>query len=267
MPELPLSDTAWELAGAYADNEATPAERAQVEADPALLSLVSQIRVMAGQVAWVEPAPASIADAQISAAVAASAPTVVALTPRPVPKNAHPRRGAWFGALAAASLLAVGIAGLRSVAGSNDSRLASAPAAEVAGPSATTAAVAAASPAVEGSNDNADHSNKAVGTVASPATTAAAAATTALTTAPTTRPAALVTAPRRSLATAAQLAELVATTEVELLASGRSCAPTAAPLSVAEILWRGVEATVFTDSTRSVVRVVSLERCDELSIG
>jgi hypothetical protein len=66
---LAFDDADWELASAYLDNEVTFAERAQVEASPALMGLVADLRSMQSAVA--SPAPAAIdRDAIIAAALA-----------------------------------------------------------------------------------------------------------------------------------------------------------------------------------------------------
>jgi hypothetical protein len=60
-----------ELASAYLDGEATAAERALVESDAALMALVERLRQVRYAVADVPPAPPSVRDAAIAAALAA----------------------------------------------------------------------------------------------------------------------------------------------------------------------------------------------------
>ncbi len=66
---LAFDDADWELASAYLDNEATSAERAQVEASPALMGLVADLRSMQSSVA-AQPPAAIDRDAMITAALA-----------------------------------------------------------------------------------------------------------------------------------------------------------------------------------------------------
>jgi hypothetical protein len=68
---LAFDDADWELASAYLDNEVTSAERAQVEASPALLGLVADLRSMQTSVA--APPAAIDRDAMIAAALAGTA--------------------------------------------------------------------------------------------------------------------------------------------------------------------------------------------------
>ena len=66
---LAFDDADWELASAYLDNEVTSAERAHVEASPALIALVADLRSMQSSVA--AQAPAGIdRDAIITVAIA-----------------------------------------------------------------------------------------------------------------------------------------------------------------------------------------------------
>ena len=152
LPEPP-GDEADLLASLYLDGEATSAERAQVEADPALLRLVEEFRATASQLGDVS-APAGLATAQISAALdvfdaqtleTASAP-VAAATPPPAANVAsladrRAKRSAgmpsWLGA-AAVTALVVGGLGFAATRGSNTD---------------DEAATDAAAPAASASND------------------------------------------------------------------------------------------------------------------
>lgn len=64
----PYSDAHYELASAYLDNEVTPGERAQVEATPELLALVSSLRYVAESIALVPTAGHAVREAAIAAA-------------------------------------------------------------------------------------------------------------------------------------------------------------------------------------------------------
>lgn len=66
---LAFDDADWELASAYLDNELTSAERAHVEASPALMGLVADLRSMQSSVAAQPPAGID-RDAMITAAIA-----------------------------------------------------------------------------------------------------------------------------------------------------------------------------------------------------
>lgn len=67
LPEPP-GDEDDLLASLYLDGEATPEERARVEADPAMMALVEQFRTIAAQTANVS-APPGLAEMQIAAAL------------------------------------------------------------------------------------------------------------------------------------------------------------------------------------------------------
>src|SRR3954469_11477487 len=134
-----------ELASAYLDGEATDAERARVEHDPALLARVARMRAARDALASApldEPDEAA-KDAAIRTAVTASEATVIDL------RRERVRRGLRIASIAAAVVLVVGAAGLliRLAADSSSSTKTSTAAANSA-PESTT--VPAAAPAAGG---------------------------------------------------------------------------------------------------------------------
>lgn len=103
---------ALELASAYLDGEVTAAERARVEADPALLADVERLRLVREAVGVVSPAPSGAREAAIAAALSAfdergdhvqAPPDVV-----PLGRRRSARRVQTVGAAAAAVVLIVG---------------------------------------------------------------------------------------------------------------------------------------------------------------
>src|SRR4051812_40266876 len=97
-----------ELASAYLDGEATDAERARVEHDPALLARVDRMRAARDALASApldEPDEAA-KDAAIRTAVTASEATVIDL------RRERVRRGVRIASIAAAVMVVVGAAGL-----------------------------------------------------------------------------------------------------------------------------------------------------------
>jgi hypothetical protein len=124
MSEFPPDQD--ELASAYLDGEATAAERARVEADPALRERVEQLRsVQDALTAPVPPPTTAQRDAAIAAALGAtSATNVVDL------RSERARRGLRIASVAAAILLVIGVAGvLLRAAGDSDTKRSAATAA------------------------------------------------------------------------------------------------------------------------------------------
>lgn len=131
MSDVPPSDPRDELASAYLDGEATPAEVAQVEADPDLLARVEALRLSSRAVATpVAPPPIDFRDQAIARAVDALEPTEPA--PGTVDLSAErarrdrSRRGLWVASVAAALLAALVAAPLlaRSFGGDGDTETA-----------------------------------------------------------------------------------------------------------------------------------------------
>jgi hypothetical protein len=78
----PSDDQRDELASAYLDGDATPAERAQVEADPALVRRVAELGVVRAALGAPGPsAGAETRDRAITAALATASPPAATVTP------------------------------------------------------------------------------------------------------------------------------------------------------------------------------------------
>jgi trimeric autotransporter adhesin len=251
---LAFDDADWELASAYLDNEVTSAERAQVEASPALLGLVADLRSMQTSVA-AQPPAAIDRDAMITAALAGApdepvvgrvagsgglgdelaAPPPHAVAPVTSISAARKRRAEFLKApmlLAAALLTVMGIGfALRSGSRGDSQKTSS-------GAATTAAAIAKAA------QDQSTGSN-AVPPVegAAPATTEAfaaspapsAAATTAAATATTAAPAATTAAAATNDAAKTTVAAASATTAAPAAANPTStaAAATSAPATTA----------------------------------
>jgi hypothetical protein len=202
---LAFDDADWELASAYLDNEATPAERARVEASPALMGLVAELRSVQTSVA--APAPGAVdRDALIAAALAAAAdePTVgrvpggtvlpahQAVAPVPSIAGQRARRTQVWKTpmlLAAALLTVMGIGfALKSGSGSDSLKT------STAAVSVTTVSGAAKASAEPSLDTNAAPAAGDATTTAERAALPAAAATTAAAAATTAAPAAATTA-------------------------------------------------------------------------
>ena len=128
-----------ELVSAYLDGEATPEERALVEARPDLVARVADLRRVADLVAFTEPAPPGAADAAVTAALAAftgpsPAPTLAPLTDLDARRRRrHGRAIAGLGAAAALVLVVVvGVAVLRGRSSSGTAATSAAESADVA---------------------------------------------------------------------------------------------------------------------------------------
>jgi trimeric autotransporter adhesin len=234
---LAFDDADWELASAYLDNEATSAERAQVEASPALLGLVADLRSVQSSV--VAQPPTSIdRDAMMATALAAMVDESVVgpvvgsgrlggelEPPRAAARvtsitAARSRRAQFWRApmlLAAALLTVMGIGFALRSGSHNDSQKTSSGA-------ATTASAAASASQDQSTGVNAAPSVEAT----APATTAAPAALPARTAEATTAAAAATTAaPAATTAAAATTAVAAsATTAAPAAASPTTVAPT-----------------------------------------
>jgi hypothetical protein len=129
-----------ELASAYLDDAVTDEERARVDADPALLSRVDELRRVRDAVhsSTIEPASADTRDAAIASAVAA-APLVDLGAERA-------RRRVRIASIAAAAILLIGAAGLllRSVSGDSSTKTSTAAAASSSSSSSSASAAEAA---------------------------------------------------------------------------------------------------------------------------
>jgi hypothetical protein len=229
---LAFDDADWELASAYLDNEVTSAERAQVEASPALLGLVADLRSVQSSVV-AQPPIAIDRDAMITAALAGRVdepvvgpvvgsgrlggdlePPHAAARVTPISAGRTRRSEFWKAPmlLAAALLTVMGIGfALRSGSRGESQKT-------------STGAATSASEAAKASQDQSTDANAVPSFAAAPpATTAAPAALPARSAAPTTAAAAATTAaPAASTAAAATIA-------APATAAAASSATTAAP--------------------------------------
>jgi hypothetical protein len=98
--DLPAADDRDLLACAYLDGEATPDERAAVEADPELRTRVEQLRSVRAQVAAPPPPPAGAAGDAVARALDAVGGDVVDLD-----RRRRRRRSAWLGPAAVAAVV------------------------------------------------------------------------------------------------------------------------------------------------------------------
>jgi hypothetical protein len=265
-----------ELASAYLDGEATPAERATVDADAGLLARVDELRAVRRMVAAPVPArPAADVDATISAALAGDRPE-----PAPVPLRSPARRvrrhriGLAVLGAAAAVVTVVAVAVNRTSDGSSPSAgraltVDSASSAAASGAPETTAAAATTTPERQGA-----------GTSIAAATATTAAATTSG--AATTSAASTTVAPRPAVADAGSTIGLPALGAVDDAAGLRAAlgavappgATTAstpdAPCTVpdarlaATVVWRGTVAFVFVDEA-GAADIVSQSGCAALA--
>jgi hypothetical protein len=144
MTDPPPTDQDLELVSAYLDGEATPAERARVEADPALLARVDELRTVAGAVgAGFTPLADDQAASQRRRAIAAG------LAPPAPPMRARRRTPLPSPLAAAAVIVVIALVGLWLVAsagGGSDADKADS-AASAARPEATTSGASTTSAA------------------------------------------------------------------------------------------------------------------------
>jgi hypothetical protein len=104
------SDRRDELASAYLDGEATPAERAQVEADPRLMARVGELgAVRSALAALTEPPDAATRERALAAATAAAGAPPAATVTR-INRDRPRRRVVAVGAAAAAVIAAIVVA-------------------------------------------------------------------------------------------------------------------------------------------------------------
>jgi len=135
----PPDDQRDELASAYLDGEATPTERAQVEADPALVRRVAELGVVRAALGAPGPsAGAETRDRAITAALAAATPPATTVTPIDRPRSSR-RAFAVLGAAAAAVavIAAVAVVATRSSNSGNSTSAGVSTTARAAGSTAT----------------------------------------------------------------------------------------------------------------------------------
>lgn len=246
MSELPPDEMSWELASAYLDNEATPDERARVEADPSLLALVHELGGV--QTLLAEPVGAPPADL-----VARMIATI------PVPLRRRGRALAWVGGLAAAATVAafVGLGGL--VTTGSDKKAASGPTAEQAGAAATTAASAAAGLAVEDKAIDTTAGDSAPRISAGASTTLVATSAAASSTAPT---AAATTAPPLLRSDFDTLRDLTAAKSASPSIILPTCArPPTANVFIGLVTLRGEQVELFRSDTGAVLVAIRPQGC------
>jgi trimeric autotransporter adhesin len=278
----PVSDEAWELASAYLDNEVTPAERAQVEASPLLLLLVAQLAPnretlrQAAPVSGREARDAALAEAlrifDVDAANTAPPSAVGSLDQARTQRKARSNR--WFAPLAAAAGIAVVVGLGATVLGKGAEQKQTSKVAPVNASPATTSAATTAALATKAADANATAATTAAPKGSFAETTTAPAATTAAATASTTTTKPLATAGSGTTTVPAKPVQgdsAVSANEVDdlrrLVANSQpflpeACsAPLEAPLAVATLVWRGEQATAFTNDQRTVVVVVIDATC------
>jgi hypothetical protein len=278
----PVSDEAWELASAYLDNEVTPDERAHVEASPLLLSLVAQLQPNRDTLQAVAVPSAATREAAVAKALqtldapeagTAASPPAISLDQVRAKRASRPNR--WLAPLAAAAGIAVVVGLGATVLGKgSETKTASRTdsASSVAAAPATTVAAAATTKASGQATTTAAPDQANAPTTGAPAFTSVdstvittAKATPTTTARPTT--AAATSVPPRPVQvdvalTAGELDELRRLVNNSQPFLPEACsAPADAPLAIATLLWRGEQATAFTDEGRTIVVVVSDAAC------
>ncbi len=266
---LAFDDADWELASAYLDNEVTFAERAQVEASPALMGLVADLRSTQSSVAAQPPAAidrnamiavalAATVDGDVVGRVAGSGelggqlePPHAAAHVTSIVAERKRRTDLWKAPmlLAAALLTVMGIGFALQSGSRGDSQKTS---------RAATTAASAAGASQEQSNDV----NAVAPEAAAPATTAAPAALPAGTAAPTTAaPAATTAAPATTAAAAA------ATTAAAPSTAAASSATTAAPAAASSSTTLGPVANAPTTAPSPPLPTLTLRELGDLVVA
>ena len=260
MTDFPSFSSADELASAYLDDEVTPAERAQLEADPVLLARVGELRAVRDALASPVP-PRSAAEREVairSAMDAAIGDDHISGGAPPVALDSRRRPGrsgrvglAVLGA-AAAVIAVVALAATRT---DHDTT------------SSASLATAAVPPAPEAATS--ERNAGAGATVAAGATTTASAGGAGQDTATPSADAGVTGLPALgTVDDAASLRAALATASGPLAATAAAspsdgCAVAGSRL-VASVIWQGVPALVFVDGAEHAV-VVSQATCARLA--
>jgi hypothetical protein len=271
-----------ELASAYLDGDVDEAQRAQVEASPALLAQVATFRQLSAALADTPPATATSRDAAVAAALAEfdvllAAPAAAAglpLAPNVVPMRRHARWSRVMLAAAAVALIGVvGVTAIKSLGSGSDDQSSSAiePAAKDAG-----GVEAAADTAGGGAPQTIGAINGAAAVIPEieePAQLNTLSADNLFTTSPDTSAATTAAAAGADSSIAAETTSPAAATETTA-AGNVAAAPSGGPATrsvlsfsfdcplapnqviIAEITWKGTPAVAVRDTVSGVTQAV-----------